>query len=282
MGKCKFCGNSAGFLRHSHEECELKNRAKKREYEASKQLIISEIEGACFYSGNNFSLLEKKINEIAESNNILDIKNLIVSGWERAVDRAFDAGVLTEKEETNFVNLIKHFSISKTQLDHNEAFKKIVKGAVLRDVMNGIIPEGMNIDGNLPFNLQKTEKIIWVFNGVDYYEQVKKTQYLGGSQGFSIRIAKGVYYRTSSFKGERVETHETIHADTGLLGITNKHIYFSGGQKSFRIRYDKIVSFKPYSDGIGLQRDAITAKPQSFITEDGWFAYNLITSAAQL
>jgi len=228
--------------------------------------------------------LEKKITEIAESNKIdnTTIKSLIVSGWEKSVDRAFDDGILTEEEQSNLTNLMEYFSLSQTQLDHNGAFTKIVKGAVLRDVMDGIIPERVKIDGNLSFNLQKTEKVIWVFQDVDYYEQKKRTQYVGGSQGVSIRIAKGLYYRTGAFKGERVETHETIHADTGLLGVTNKHIYFSGGAKSFRIRHDKIVSFEPFSDGIGLQRDAATAKPQSFITGDGWFTYNLITNVAQL
>jgi len=283
MGKCKFCGEPAGFLRSSHKECKAKDDAEKRKREASKQNIISEIENAGV-TESNLPLLEKKITEIAESNKIdnTTIKSLIVSGWEKSVDRAFDDGILTEEEQSNLTNLMEHFSLSQTQLDHNGAFTKIVKGAVLRDVMDGIIPERVKIDGNLPFNLQKTEKVIWVFQDVDYYEQKKRTQYVGGSQGVSIRIAKGLYYRTGAFKGERVETHETIHADTGLLGVTNKHIYFSGGAKSFRIRHDKIVSFEPFSDGIGLQRDAATAKPQSFVTGDGWFTYNLITNVAQL
>ena len=108
-----------------------------------------------------------------------------------------------------------------------------------------------------------------------YYDSLSRTQ-------VSIRIAKGIYYRTGAFKGEKVETNETIHADTGLLGITNKHIYFSGRTKNFRIRHDKIVSFKTFSNGIGLQRDAATAKPQSFVTGDGWFTYNLLTNISQI
>jgi hypothetical protein len=97
----------------------------------------------------------------------------------------------------------------------------------------------------------------------------------------SLRIAKGVYYRTGGFKGQRVETTETVHADNGLFGVTNKHVYFFGSSKRFRIKYDKIVSFDPYSDGIGIQRDAATTKPQTFVTKDGWFTYNLITNLAQ-
>ena len=98
----------------------------------------------------------------------------------------------------------------------------------------------------------------------------------------SIRIAKGLYYRIGAFKGEKIQTSEMIHADTGLMGVTNKHIYFVGSSKRFRIAYNKIVSFEPFSDGIGVQRDAQTAKPQSFSTGDGWFAYNLITNLAQM
>jgi len=189
---------------------------------------------------------------------------------------------LSEKEESSLLELKEHFLLSEEYLDKDGAYSKVVKGAVLRDVLNGILPDRMNIRGHIPFNLQKSEKLIWVIQNVDYYEEKIRTRYVGGSQGVSIRIAKGVYYRTSSFKGRRVQTSETVHMDTGLLGITNKHIYYSGSNKKFRIAYSKIVSFDPYSDGIGVQRDAQTAKPQTFITDDGWFTYNLITNLAQL
>ena len=53
-------------------------------------------------------------------------------------------------------------------------------------------------------------------------------------------------------------------------------------KKKFRVRYDKIVDFEPFSDDFGLMRDAQTAKPQSFRTGDGWFAYNLAVNLAQM
>ena len=67
-----------------------------------------------------------------------------------------------------------------------------------------------------------------------------------------------------------------------MLGLTTKHIYFAGGRKRFRVRYDRIVAFDPYEDGFGIMRDAQTAKPQAFRTGDGWFAYNLATNLAQI
>ena len=64
--------------------------------------------------------------------------------------------------------------------------------------------------------------------------------------------------------------------------FTTKHLYFSGQKKNFWVRYDRIVSFEPFSDGLGLMRDAQTAKPQSFRTWDGWFAYNLAVNLSQM
>ena len=52
--------------------------------------------------------------------------------------------------------------------------------------------------------------------------------------------------------------------------------------REFRVRYDRIVDFEPFSDGFGIMRDAQTAKPQSFRTGDGWFAYNLAVNLAQV
>ena len=68
---------------------------------------------------------------------------------------------------------------------------------------------------------------------------------------------------------------QTVHADNGLVGFTTKHIYFSGPKKKFRVRYGRSVESKPFSDGFGIMHDAQTAKPQSFQTGDGWFAFNL-------
>ena len=97
----------------------------------------------------------------------------------------------------------------------------------------------------------------------------------------SIRVARSLYYRPSTFRSRPIEWEETVHADTGMLGLTTKHIYFAGSRKRFRVRYDKIVAFEPFSDGFGIMRDAQTARPQAFRTGDGWFPYNLAANLAQ-
>jgi len=123
---------------------------------------------------------------------------------------------------------------------------------------------------------------VWVFQRCDYLEDKIHRQYEGGSQGVSIRVMKGVYYRMGAFKGQAVDRTERVHVDTGLVVVTDKNIYFAGPAESLRIPYTKIVSFQPFSDGIGVIRDAASAKPQIFVTHDGWFTYNLVTNLAKL
>lgn len=148
--------------------------------------------------------------------------------------------------------------------------------------MEGKIPQRIQVRGDLPFVFQKTEQLIWVFPEVAYYEDRTRRQFVGGHHGVSFRIAKGVYYRAGTFRGTPVETTERTSMGTGILGVTNKHIYFAGPMKTFRIRHDKIVSVVPFSDGVGIQRDGATAKPQTFVTGDGWFTYNMLMNVSNL
>ena len=104
----------------------------------------------------------------------------------------------------------------------------------------------------------------------------------GTSHGVSIRVARGLYYNPRQFRSRPIEWEETVHADTGLLGLTTKHVYFAGPKKKFRVRYDRIVAFEPYNEGFGIMRDAQTARPQTFRTGDGWFAYDPAATLAQM
>ena len=191
---CIYCKEPAGFLKKSHKEC-------RQQHEQGKSKIISLVSNIDNLGGD-LKQIETMIEKSATTCHIdrQTLKNLVVTGWEKAVDTAFDDGILSEQEESALGELIDHFSLSQQELDNNGSYTKVIKGSVLRDVINGNLPEKIQIDGNLPFNLQKTEKIIWVFRDVDYYEQKTRTHYVGGSQGIGIRVAKGLYYRVGAFK----------------------------------------------------------------------------------
>jgi hypothetical protein len=276
MGNCKFCGKPAGFLHSEHTECE-------QLHENSEKQIVAEISQALSPSGS-LDALQSRLTEIAQDGYISENERqtLLVQGWTDAVNRYLEDGVLDESEETRLVEFKNRFSLAEADLDANGAFTRIVKAGVIRDVLNGVIPRRMKLDANLPINLQKDEEVVWVFPGCEYLEDKTRRQYVGGSQGVSVRIMKGLYYRVGGFAGQPVDRTERVHIDTGMVVVTNQHIYFAGPSKALRLPYAKIVSFQPFSDGIGIIRDASNAKPQIFVTGDGWFTYNLVTNLAHL
>ena len=283
MGNCKYCGKPAGLLRNKHAECEERHQQRERIIQDGRAQITSEVRTA-IAGTDAFDILEKRIVEIEQAFSLPhgDRKSLLVETWENAVDHALEDGVLETEEEHRLVEFKNHFSLSQSDLDGKGYLTKVTKAAILRDVLNGIIPQRITIDGSVPINFQKGEQVVWVFVNSHYLEDKTRRQYVGGSRGVSVRIMKGVYYRMGAFKGHTVENTERVHIDTGFFAITNKNIYFAGSHKGLRVPYSKIVSFEPFSDGIGIMRDAASAKPQIFVTNDGWFTYNLVTNLSQL
>jgi hypothetical protein len=276
MGKCKYCKNDAGFLRRSHKVCKRANK------EGTKR-VLNLAQNAAL-SSNELLSFKESLNKITSDSFIdeVSLKFLLISGWENAVEKALDDKMLTVDEEKALLDFCEKFALNQDNLDKNGAYTKMVKASVLRELMDGKFPNKFKVDGQLPFNFQKDESLIWLFQNVPYYEQRTRTSYQGGYSGVSIRVMKGVYYRTGGFRGNPVVTTSLVQIDNGLFGVTNKHIYFSGSIKSFRIPFNKIVSFNPYKDGIGIQRDAVTAKPQIFLTKDGWFTYNLLMNISHV
>jgi len=283
LGNCKYCGKPAGFFRNKHAECEEENRKREYAIQNAGAQILSEALAAIKGTGK-LSTLETKIAEIEQINQLSTAqrKPLLIRAWEKAVDGFLEDGVLDTEEEKKLIEFRDHFGFSQEELNGNGALTKIAKAGVLRDVLDGKIPQWVSVDGSLPINFQKGESVVWAFPDSRYLEDKTRRQYVGGSQGVSIRVMKGVYYRVGAFKGEAIESTERVHVDTGLVVVTNKNIYFAGPRKSLRVPYPKIVSFELFSDGIGIMRDATTAKPQIFVTGDGWFTYNLVTNLSQL
>ena len=275
MGNCLYCGTSAGFLRKEHAECRQKNEQGRKDMVALAAEAVK--------SGKDLDTLRQRLASVAGSSFVpaSEIKTALVQEWEQAVSSFLEDNVLSEEEEARLVTFSKQLDFTQADLDQNHAFTRVVMNSVLREVLAGRVPTRQHVEGQLPFNFQKTETVVWVFSGVTYYEEKTTRTYVGGYQGGSVRIMKGVYYHAGGFRGHPVETTSLAQIDVGTVAVTTQHIYFGGTHKSFRVPYPKIVSFTPYSDGIGITRDAANAKPQIFVTGAGWFIYNLVANLAR-
>lgn len=220
MGTCIYCGKPAGLFSNKHQECvEKRNRGWAEMVNLAK---------AAAMGGGSEGFLEKindRLVEIAKGSFISpdQLQKALVAGWEQAVSHFIEDGNLDCEEEDRLTRFAEHFAFTQEDLDKNGAYTQFVKGAVLRELMEGKVPSRFHPGGRLPFNFQKSEALIWVFNNVAYLEEKTRRQYVGGSHGMSFRIAKGVYYRVGSFRGRPVETTEVIRIDTGILAVTTKH-----------------------------------------------------------
>lgn len=273
MSDCIYCGQSAGFLKSKHQGCEMK-------YQTGSLQIVESIKSAIM-SNLDFYKLENDIKDMASKLYIksIELNDLYTKGFDNAVDFFLNDSIITTDEELKIYKFRSHFNFGQEIIDKNGSLQRIVKSSILRDILNGNPPAAkMNIQGNLPFLLQKSENIIWIFKNVDFYEQRTQTEFHGRSQGLSFRVAKGVYYRTGTFKGHPVKTEEMKYICNGLVGLTDKNIYFSSAMKNLKIPYNKIITLDPYEDGLGIQKDGASSKPQIFKGLDSWFTYNLISN----
>ena len=156
-----------------------------------------------------------------------EANRLLIRAWEAAALGALEDRLLSLDAENALAKYAGYFSLTQQDLDRNGVQTSLVQAAVLRDVAQGIIPQRQLASGNVPFNLMKSEQLVWVIQRVDYLETVVRRERSGASHGLSIRVARGLCYRPSTFRSRPIEWEETIHADTGMLGLTTKHIYFA-------------------------------------------------------
>jgi len=118
--------------------------------------------------------------------------------------------------------------------------------------MHGVIPKEFTSSVPLPFNFQKSEQMVWAVRGCEYLEDKTHREYVGRGGGFSVRIAKGIYYHTSSFKGHPVDRTEQIHVDTGWFAITNKNYILPAIIRVHESHFRRLCPSNPSPTGLVL------------------------------
>ena len=162
---------------------------------ASADRISTQAGRAALATGDGGAALQELDNTLRRTSmSNTDRRQLLVRAWETAVEKTLEDGLLTLDEESALHEYLDHFGLTQEDLNANGAQTTLVQAAVIREVTQGIIPQRQNIQGRVPFNLMKSEQLVWTFQGVDYLETVVRRERQGTSHGVSIRVAKGLYY----------------------------------------------------------------------------------------
>jgi hypothetical protein len=269
MGLCKYCGEPAGFLRSSHKACS----EKRHDAEAKIADFFKRVQG----SGMEPQKFASMLKEYAETAQIdqRSMKRLATDGVQTMIDQAFDDHVLSSDERGCIESISKAFEVSNDDIGSVTA-TKFVKACVVSDLEEGRIPSRIQFEGAASPRLDKNESMVWIFQPATYLTIRTRTEYVGGSHGISVRIAKGVYYRTSRYRGHPVKTENWEKEGVGALCVTNRNLIFVGGGQGLRIPLRKIVSTQLYSDGLQIHRDG-RAKPLFFQIDDAGFAADLVS-----
>jgi hypothetical protein len=112
---------------------------------------------------------------------------------------------------------------------------------------------GFNARDSSPILLKKGEFLILVVENAGLVEMGRERgTYQGGSQGVSIRITRGVYYRVGGHRGTFVPGPETLKiVDQGTSVITNQRVVFQGAGKTREWLFTKLIGVD-HDPGKGL------------------------------
>lgn len=138
--------------------------------------------------------------------------------------------------------------IIKELIGKNTNSKSLMSTETLNMIKNGQLPTiiGTNI------NLANDEVCHYADIGYTFKDKTITTGYTGKSSGISIRLMKGLTYRTGGSGGKAIrENQRTTY--TGTLYITNKRVIYSSTNECFDKTFDKITSVTEVNDGIILQ-----------------------------
>jgi hypothetical protein len=289
MGYCDLCGQKAGFWIWQHEECGARRAAGRAE--------MVDMVAEAVLQPRKRSKLSARLAAVASSSFLTrePLKTFYVLGWEKAAAQVLDARSPDDPEERPHVmaaedelvslsesralfSFAERFGLEPGDLDERGAHTRFLQSVAIRQILWGMPPTVSDRADQLPAVLQKGETLIWPMWDTDYAELRTHTYYVGASDGFSIRLAKGLYYRHSKFKGYPVSMTGPEVVGTGPLYVTDRNLYFVSFNKTVRINYAKVIGLIPYADGFAIYTDGRGGKPHAFCTGDGWFACNLVAN----
>lgn len=150
----------------------------------------------------------------------------------------------------------------------DEHIPAIMPSGALDQIQQGIIPT------------MRTDKIILTREETCHFSErailmTEKTRkrYVGRSNGVSVRVCRGVTYRTGQNNATPVE--ETVTEENkGLLYITNKRIIFVSDKNAFNKKFKDLTAITPYSNAIQLQ---FSSKTYTVLVPDGAVVGTLIS-----
>ncbi|MCY3976910.1 MAG: hypothetical protein OXG23_02315 [Chloroflexi bacterium] len=291
LGKCRYCRKQIYYvvdrLEGAHGKCKRRNKS------GIKKIVDKMRNFAEF--GGDMQNLKSEIEAIAESSYIKDkdIGKHVFRGWESAArdllhmdlrrdlaDLPSDlwrwaspgpmwvASLPSELEERNLNAVLGQFDLPEKKVRKCKAYSNLQRVPFLRNISAGRFPTGITNSSGVNLNLAPSEKLIWIFTHVGYYEQLDSKQ---------LESHDKIMRRGLGTDSHRLKYNETFkETDAGDMGLSTEHLYFVGHIHRFRIPFSKVALFDRDKSGITFVQDGPRSRPLQFRLRETWFAYNLL------
>jgi hypothetical protein len=265
MGLCTVCSQSAGMFRSMHPDCKAEIEVK-----AQKEAgVIAQNRAALnAFLENGGDVIEGLA------------RPLVLDCFVHRVARLACASGNTEWDKIPHLGkLVTAYDIQEGEVEKSKWFQYIQLLCV-DDLNKNQCPERMNV--TVPFSFEKGERLAWAWTGVIFAEE--QTVRTGSSYGgLSLRVAPGLYVHGGQ-SAPRSATGLVPLDQQGVLAVTDRALYYKGVHHLIKLKYKNLISFNYYIDGVGVWKEAESAKEQVFIVGDdhGWFAYCLVASLAEV
>jgi hypothetical protein len=169
-----------------------------------------------------------------------------VAAYQGAFAAAKADGTISAEEEQELSQIKSFLGVLDSEVVASSV--ELGRYRLLREIQEGN-PPSITVSGLVT---QKGELPYWSEPGSILEEKVVDRQYVGRSQGVSLRIAKGVSYRVGAQRGHLVSQTGIVPVSTGNLVVTSKRVMFIGDKKGFNLQLDKVLSLELHSDGITI------------------------------
>ena len=307
MGICRFCGQDTGWFgwfRNSHAACEALAKKGCHQIVERASAIADRLIPTPDRREDRTWCAQLAVQIWAEVAPQLDCvasecrvpaddnHRARLQGWSKGTERVSLAEPISIGRVAALVAFYRAMGLSDEEIKRTAGFRAMSCSSLLWFVMVHGDPTPVASKDRHPFNLATGEIPLLLLPNVVYLKETVTTSYQGGHAGLSVRVAKGVYYHVGGFNGRRIQTASLKRADQGAMLLTTQNLYFGGAHTNFRIPYERVLSCRSYTDGIGLFRDSANAKPEVFSVIEagnavnahpitGWLLFNLVKFLAQ-
>ena len=219
----------------------------------------SVIEG--FNANETSSQLAERIDSLALPPN--DLQRAGPHTFSQLIETIEHDGHFTPQQESTLLVLANRLGVPPDVV--TRSFQRLSRCRLLYDIEHGGLPS-IQVPGLM---LRKGEVAHWSEPGAILEERVVNRQYVGGYSGVSLRIMRGVYYRTGGVRGHVETTKGIVPTSLGNLVLTNQRLIFLGNKTSLDIPWSKILNLDFYRDGIGFAKSGRSSPTVIKFNHDG-------------